>query len=128
MTPPLLSLLSIAESGSQSESVLIVTLIAGHVVTIVGLIVKAFVDQSNRKQDRLDAELKSKLLHEEVAASARLAADKGAEREGRIVAKIAENTDFNKLAIETANGHNTKIKNAVESVAEVAKAIKGSRP
>lgn len=127
MTPPPLAILSIAETA-QSETVLIVTLIAGHVFTILGLIVKAFIDHSNREQDRLDAALKAKLIREEVAASAELAAAKGAERAERIVAKIDENTEVSMRAFDAANGYNEKIKQAVESVAEVAKVIAQTPP
>ncbi|MCW1885539.1 hypothetical protein OKA04_12435 [Luteolibacter flavescens] len=89
----------IADTSGHSEKVLIYTLIGGHVVTLVTLIVKAIIDQMNRVQDRLDKQL---------------ALTEGRQRETRLVAKIDENTKISKEAFVAANGHNEKIATAVE--------------
>lgn len=116
--------------ASPSEKVLLWTLVlsavGGFLTSVVSLIksqmdrvqarkdkeAEARASAAAREQDRLDAESK-----------ARIALQEGARREQRLAAKIDENTGYNKLAIETANGHNEKIKAAVETVAEVAKVI-----
>ena len=103
----------ILADAAQSEKVLIYTLIGGHVATILGLIIKAAIDQANRVQDRLDAESKARLLLAE-----------GAAREKRIQDSIADNTRINAEALEVSNGHNAKIKATLEAVSEVAEAIK----
>ena len=124
------NLITLAESGSQSEKVLIWTLIlssAGSLVASVIGTVKYLIDRKAdqekqaradaqvialREQDRLDAKAKAELLLME-----------GARREMRLAAKIDENTEVSKQAFQAANGHNEKIKVAVETVAEVAKVI-----
>ncbi len=103
--------------ATQSEKVLIYTLIGGHVVTILGLVIKALIDQFNRVQDRLDAESKAKII---------LAA--GAEREKRINEKIDENTKVNTEALQVSNGHNAKLASALETMADVTKAIENREP
>lgn len=128
-------MLTLAETSSQSERVLIWTLIltsAGSLVTaIIGLIkgqmdkVQARRDREQaayeaaelREQDRLDAESQSKILLAQ-----------GALREQRLAAKIDENTSISKQAFEAANGHNEKIALVVETVAEAAKVISAAPP
>jgi len=96
---------TIADSAGMSEKVIIYTLIAGHVVTLVTLAIKAMIDQANRVQDRLDAESKAKILLAE-----------GAERERRIKEKIDENTRISERAFDAANGHNEKIATLTEAM------------
>ena len=98
---------TIAEAVGTTETVIIYTLIGGHVVTLATLAIKAVIDQANRVQDRLDAESKAKILLLE-----------GAKREQRISEKIAENTAVNVEAIRVANGHNEKIASLSEAVAK----------
>lgn len=129
------TILTLAENGSQSEKVLIWTLVlssAGSLVASVVGLVKYLIDRRSdrekqesadamvvilREQDRLDAKTKAEILLFE-----------GAAREKRLAAKIDENTAVSKEAFKTANGHNEKIKAAVETVAEVAKVIAASPP
>lgn len=106
----------LAESG-QSEKVLIYTLIGGHIVTLVVMLIKALIDQANRVQDRLDAESKAKII---------LAA--GADREARIRADIEANTKVNETALEVSNGHTAKLTSALATMADVTKAIEGGAP
>jgi len=126
----MLAIISIAEASSQSEKVLIWTLIlssAGSLVASVIGTVKYLIDRradqkkqeradaqviALREQDRLDAKVKAELLLME-----------GARREQRLAAKIDESTAVSEKAFQVANGHNEKIKVAVETVAEVAKVI-----
>lgn len=126
----MLAIISIAEASSQSEKVLIWTLIlssAGSLVASVIGTVKYLIDRradqkkqeradaqviALREQDRLDAKVKAELLLME-----------GARREQRLAAKIDESTAVSEKAFLVANGHNEKIKVAVETVAEVAKVI-----
>jgi hypothetical protein len=129
------SLITLAENGTQSEKVLLWTLVlssgGSFFASIIGL-VKYLVDRRGdrekqkqlddmeialREQDRLDAKNKAELLLLE-----------GALRERRLSAKIDENTEVSKEAFKAANGHNEKIKAAVECVAEVAKVIAQSPP
>jgi hypothetical protein len=123
-------IVTLAESGSQSEMVLIWTLVlssaGSFVASVIGL-VKYLIDRradrdkqtradalvvALREQDRLDAKVKAELLLLE-----------GAAREQRLAAKIDESTAVSEKAFQVANGHNEKIKVAVETVAEVAKVI-----
>lgn len=129
------ALLPLAENGSQNEKVLIWTLVlssaGSFVASVIGL-VKYLIDRrsdrekqkqadameiARREQDRLDAKTKAELLLLE-----------GARREERLTRKIDENTQVSKQAFITANGHNEKIKVAVETVAEVAKVIAKTPP
>jgi transaldolase len=73
---------SVAESAGTSESVLIWTLIGGHIVTLATLAIKSLIDQANRVQDRLDSESKARIILAE-----------GAKREERINAKIDDLTE-----------------------------------
>ena len=98
---------SAAESAGTSESVLIWTLIGGHIVTLATLAIKSLIDQANRVQDRLDSESKARIILAE-----------GAKREERINAKIDQNTAVNVEAIKVANGHNEKIVALTETVAK----------
>lgn len=110
-----MSLQLLADAG-QSEKVLIYTLIGGHVVTLLTLVIKALMDQANRVQDRLDAESKAKLLLAE-----------GAAREKRIQEAIADNTAMNKEALEVSNGHNAKMASALTTVEEATRVIAASK-
>lgn len=110
-----MTLAQILADAAQSEKVLIYTLIGGHIVTLVTLLIKALIDQANRVQDRLDAESKAKIILAE-----------GAKREERINAKIDENTIISKEALEVSNGHNAKIKAALQTVADLTDTVKAA--
>jgi len=95
---------------------------AGY-AALLTIVAKVFADWINRRQDRLDRESAARIVLEELKAQEARVKDAASEREGRIVAKIDENTDISKTALDMANGTNEKIKNAMETVVEVAKAI-----
>lgn len=105
----------LAETASQSEKVLIWTLILTSVGGFVTSIIALIKGQLDRVQDRLDAESKAKILLEA-----------GQKREERINAKIDENTEVNKTALEVSNGHNAKIKAALETVADLTDTVKAA--
>ena len=133
MTLPSLS--AFVADASQSEKVLIWTLIltsAGSLVTAIIGLIKGQMDRvQTRKDKQADAEAAASLREQDrldARAKAELLLFEGARREQRLAAKIDENTAVSQRAFETANGHNEKIKAAVETVAEVAKVIAETSP
>jgi len=131
----MLAIISIAEASSQSEKVLIWTLIlssAGSLVASVIGTVKYLIDRraDQKKQERADAQVIALREQDRLDAKAKaeLLLMEGAAREQRLAAKIDENTEVSKQAFQAANGHNEKIKMAVETVAEVAKVIAQAPP
>jgi hypothetical protein len=92
-------------------------------VSLVTIVAKVIADWINRRQDRLDKESAAAIVLSELKAQELRVKLAAAEREERIVAKIDENTEVSKSALDKANGTNEKIKNAMETVVEVAKAI-----
>lgn len=133
MTLPSLS--AYIADASQSEKVLIWTLIltsGGSLVTAIIGLIKGQMDRvQTRKDKQADAEAAASLREQDrldARAKAELLLFEGARREQRLAAKIDENTAVSQRAFETANGHNEKIKAAVETVAEVAKVIAETSP
>ena len=117
----------LAETG-QSQEVLIWTLIltsAGSFVTALFALVKGQLD---RWQDRQDAKAKAAAILAEMTSQETRAKEAAAEREKRIRADIEVNTEVNKEQIRVSNGHNEKIKEAMEKVADVTKAFAEATP
>jgi hypothetical protein len=117
----LASLLTLADSSAQSEKVLIWTLIltsAGSLLTGLFSLIKGQMDRVQARKDKEQA----------AAEAAELLLLEGSRRERRLAAMIDQNTEVSKQAFATANGHNEKIKVAVEAVAEVAKVMAETAP
>ncbi len=129
------TLAQIIADSTQSEKVLIWTLVLSSLGSLVASgigLVKYLIDRKGdqRKQEQADARIV--MLREQDRLDAKNKAEilllEGARREQRLAAKIDENTEVSKAAFEAANGHNEKIKNAVETVAVVAKALAATEP
>jgi hypothetical protein len=131
----LASLLTLADSSAQSEKVLIWTLIltsAGSLLTGLFSLIKGQMDRVQARKDKEQAAAEAAELREQDRLDAKAKAEllllEGSRRERRLAAMIDQNTEVSKQAFATANGHNEKIKVAVEAVAEVAKVMAETAP
>lgn len=108
-------LLANTPQPTPSETIMLWTLILTSVGSFVTAIIALVKGQMDRWQDREDAKAKAALLLAE-----------GAAREQRINAKIDANTRISEAALEVSNGHNQKIKSALETVADLTETVKAA--